>query len=465
MSIQKFRLGSNRVRFEFVGMEFALQVGKRESFNQNNLQMKGMNMDTKIIEQLEAAFGEELRLVESDLGALEQLIRDGLQVLGRGLLQRVVNRQRNGYLGSSIQCDCGGSMRFVHYRSRNIHTLFGWIRLKRGYYHCPYCQTALAPYDKASGLGREQLSPGLARMCCLFAVADSFAESARKLEQTCGQRVSQTTIERVVQQVGSAALEQQNRGLEDFLSRRGPPEAAVHPQRLYVAADGTTVPEIDGWHEAKAGCIYWQSERFDRTKRYLACFDHSQKFGWRLWLEACRCGLREAQEVVYLGDGAGWIRSEHNRHFRRATFIIDWFHACEHVWDCGKVLFGEGTDATTRWVAERLALLWDGWTRKLLDELGWQRKCHRGGKGQAIEKLSRYIKANEQQMRYDVFRAKGYDIGSGSAEGACKHVIGKRLKQSGMIWSRLGSSTTLALRVIWLNDQWDILWSKKPLAA
>jgi hypothetical protein len=35
-------------------------------------------------------------------------------------------------------------------------------------------------------------------------------------------------------------------------------------------------------------------------------------------------------------------------------------------------------------------------------------------------------------MRYDVFRANGYDIGSGAVEGVCKNVVGKRLKQSGM---------------------------------
>ncbi|MCX5634373.1 MAG: hypothetical protein NTW55_00830 [Planctomycetota bacterium] len=73
--------------------------------------------------------------------------------------------------------------------------------------------------------------------------------------------------------------------------------------------------------------------------------------------------------------------------------------------------------------------------------------------------------ANEEQMRYAVFRSKGYDIGSGAVEGACKYVVGKRLKQSVMIWTRAGSSATLALRISWLNKEWDELWSKKPLAA
>ena len=33
--------------------------------------------------------------------------------------------------------------------------------------------------------------------------------------------------------------------------------------------------------------------------------------------------------------------------------------------------------------------------------------------------------------------AKDYDIGSGEVEGACKNVVGKRLKQSGMMWTQL----------------------------
>jgi hypothetical protein len=53
----------------------------------------------------------------------------------------------------------------------------------------------------------------------------------------------------------------------------------------------------------------------------------------------------------------------------------------------------------------------------------------------------------------------------GAIEGACKHVVGKRLKQSGMIWTRAGSSATLALRICWLNGQWDSFWEQKPLAA
>ena len=80
-------------------------------------------MDTKILKQLEEAFNGEFDLVEDDLGSLEEIVIKKMRLLGQGLLQRLVNRSANGYKGSSLVCKCGGSMRFVNHRKRNVHTL------------------------------------------------------------------------------------------------------------------------------------------------------------------------------------------------------------------------------------------------------------------------------------------------------------------------------------------------------
>ena len=422
-------------------------------------------MNEQILSELQTLIEQEVENFANDLGETEIAVKELMASLGKGLLQRLVDRQANGYKGSSILCKCGGSMKFIQHRPKNIHTLFGWIGIKRAYYHCADCGRSLFPYDIASGLGSEQLSPSLAKACCLLAVDDSFQQTSRKIEQLLGQTVSDDTVKEVVHKVGSVALQQQNRELDSFLTDKQIPQSQAKPEKLYIMPDGTTVHETDGWHESKVGCICWQDEQFREHKHYVGRFDNSEVFGWHLWLAACRCGLREAKEVIYTGDGAGWIRNEHHKHFKRATFIIDWFHASEYVWDCGKKLFGEGTEVTEDWVKKRLDLLWDGWTKKLLDDLKDQRKKYRGSKREALVTLIRYISSNEERMRYDVFRDKGYNIGSGAVEGACKYVVGKRLKQSGMTWSRAGSTATLALRVIWLNERWDELWSQKPLAA
>ena len=423
-------------------------------------------MNEQILSELEGLYEQEVGNFTNDLGTMETAVKELVNSLGKQLLQRLVERQPNGYQGSSIACRCGNSMKFVQHRKRDIHTILGWITVKRAYYHCSSCGATVAPYDRDSGIGSEQLSPAMAESCCLLAVDDSFQQVSRKIEALFGQYVCDDTIKEVVHQVGSKVVMQQDRHLSSFLAdKQFPLPEESKPDRLYIAVDGTTVHETDGWHEAKVGCIFWQDGRFEEHKRYVGRFDYSQNFGWHVWLEACKCGYREASEVIYLGDGSPWIRTEFHRHFSKATFIIDWYHACEHIWDCGKDLFGQGTKATENWVKKRKDLLWDGWTKKLLDDLNEQREKYRGVKRKAIEALIRYISTNEEQMRYDVFRAKGYKIGSGAVEGACKNVVGKRLKQSGMIWSRVGSSATLALRITWLNDRWEKLWQSKPLAA
>ncbi len=66
-------------------------------------------------------------------------------------------------------------------------------------------------------------------------------------------------------------------------------------------------------------------------------------------------------------------------------------------------------------------------------------------------------------MRYDQFRDRGYHIGSGVVEAACKHLVGSRCKRSGMRWTKPGAQNILSLRCLLLNDRWDECW--KPIKS
>ena len=61
-------------------------------------------------------------------------------------------------------------------------------------------------------------------------------------------------------------------------------------------------------------------------------------------------------------------------------------------------------------------------------------------------------------MDYRRYRANGWFIGSGIVEAGCKHVVGQRLKQSGMFWSRRGAENILALRCIDASRRLDQFW-------
>jgi len=434
--------------------------------SRTHIAMEGKHMDSKVLAQLKEEFlATHSELDPNDLAAVEAAVEEQGRHWAHAVLSETLAAGKGGYEGTAVSCVCGGWARFVGYRTRQVHTCVGWIEVRRAYYHCSACKRGIVPLDGAWGLGRGTCSAVLARRCCALAAERSFQQSSRLLEELTGQRVDDRTIGRLTHLVGGRRLAEQDEAFSAFLADRQPPAAEVTPSRLYVAVDGTTVPERDGWHEAKAASIYFRDGGGRCVQRYVGRFDCSSRFGWETYLASCRRGYREAKEVVYLGDGAEWIRTEHAAHFGKARFIVDWYHASEHVWDCGKALYGEGTAETSAWVARHLDWLWEGEVESVVSSLAAERKARRGKKRKALAGLIGYVGKNAEQMRYGVFRALGYDIGSGAVEGACKHVIGSRLKQAGMRWIRSGSSATLALRTCWLNQEWNDFWSGKPMAA
>jgi len=58
-------------------------------------------------------------------------------------------------------------------------------------------------------------------------------------------------------------------------------------------------------------------------------------------------------------------------------------------------------------------------------------------------------------MDYASYRARGLQIGSGSAESACKQVVSSRLKQAGMIWDASGAAAVAEVRAWLLSERWQ----------
>ena len=69
-----------------------------------------------------------------------------------------------------------------------------------------------------------------------------------------------------------------------------------------------------------------------------------------------------------------------------------------------------------------------------------------------------YFKRNGKRMHYATFRARGWPIGSGPIEAACKTLIKTRLCRSGMRWTRPGGQHILNLRVYVKSNRWDNAW-------
>jgi len=352
----------------------------------------------------------------------------------------------------------------VGHRPKTVLTTVGDVRVGRAYYHCGHCKTGQIPYDRHSGLGRGQLSSRLASLVSLVAAHSSFDQASRMVEELLGIRVDDNTIAETAEQVGRVVLARQEAAVAESRQRRRPPEAQVRPQRLYVSADGALAPTLEGWREVKCGAVYWDDPIEGRQSRYVGRLAGCESFGEQLWYVACRWGLREAPEVVVVGDGSPWIWNQARLHFGRAKQILDWYHASEHIWSCANELYGEGKPAAAAWANRMLKVLYAYGGRALLKRLVRSQRS-RKRLSEALLELVGYVGANLERMHYPAYRAEGLDIGSGPVESACKRLVGGRLKGPGMRWTPAGAEAILALRVCWFNGQWQELWESKPLAA
>jgi hypothetical protein len=79
-------------------------------------------------------------------------------------------------------------------------------------------------------------------------------------------------------------------------------------------------------------------------------------------------------------------------------------------------------------------------------------------KRRALGEAARYFERRAAYLGYAERLAQGPSIGSGLVEGACKQVIGRRMKQSGARW-RVRRANRMATRCCTFHsDTWAAYW-------
>jgi hypothetical protein len=242
------------------------------------------------------------------------------------------------------------------------------------------------------------------------------------------------------------------------------------------------------WKEDKVGAVYEATPEKDpdaseagdyegakaRMKTFVATLAGWEDFGWMLCVEALKRGYAQAKEKLFLSDGAPSLRTLRRTHFPDATFILDWYHAVEHLADCAKAAFGEATDECTRWYKQMKARLWAGDIDAIIRAI--EKESARVGKPKPKEPESSprvilhrnvgYFTDNRAGMDYPRFRAAGWPIGSGVAEGSVKQ-FGMRMKGTEKFWNGfgcgMGAEEMLALLALQRSEdgRWDDYWRRR----
>jgi hypothetical protein len=354
------------------------------------------------------------------------------------------------------------------------------VELRRNYYTDGQ-GSGRAPLDEALGIV-EGCTPALARLMCRAGALEHYEAAAESLNEYTGLAVQGRRLQRMVNRLGPQM------GQWPRPKSEAPP--ASPNGVFYVEGDGTAIPvrpeetrgrkgkqtERAKSREVKLGCVFTQTQEDEEGKplrdpnstSYVATLQPAVEFGTQLRKEAVKRGMALAKLIVFLGDGAAWVWELARVNFPMAVFILDFFHAVEHLQWLAEALFGENTDQ-----AKAKRELWAKLLKDQPDGLDTvlreapQALPRRGQRRElALEQIA-YFESNDDKMRYAEYQARGLFIGSGVVEAGCKTVIGMRLKQSGMFWGVKGAQNVLDVRCLLENRQFTFFWEqyRKPLPA
>lgn len=370
----------------------------------------------------------------------------------------------------------------MDWRGKTFVGLMGEMRLDRAYYHCAHCQAGHVPWEKELGMvSVRRLTPGAEQVVALGGVLDAFGETAdRVVRKMSGLRLSESTVERTTEDAGRRVVK-----LWDEKQLLGPDRVwdwqldAFGRRCAYVSIDAICVP-MQGLGGAKAegrmaytAMIYNpQSEHDERRRqrrqvRYLSGFHSLDALGLKLRRQAGQVGWDEADQQLALTDGGSGLEEFVHANFPLAQLILDFYHASEHVANLARALHPHEDDFQKQNAA---------WCHQLKHEGGaallaaWE-QLDLSGCSPAVRETfrleSQYVRNNVHRMDYPTYLANGWQIGSGPVEAACKTVVAKRLKNSGMRWGTDGANTVCHLRALFLSepDQWETFWNCRRPAS
>ncbi|GHT30487.1 hypothetical protein FACS1894214_0440 [Planctomycetales bacterium] len=164
--------------------------------------------------------------------------------------------------------------------------------------------------------------------------------------------------------------------------------------------------------------------------------------------------------VSVLGDGAHWIWNLSEHLFGNTAECLDIFHAAEHISGCGKVLFPDSDIQRKSWFEDtRMLLLRKGFAG-VNEELQRLLKSDLFDADQQdeVRLLQTYLCNNRERLHYRERLFEGRAIGSGVVEGACKNLVGRRLKQTGACWRQRQAEKMTVLCAALYSNQWIHCW-------
>jgi len=205
------------------------------------------------------------------------------------------------------------------------------------------------------------------------------------------------------------------------------------------------------------------------NKHVRACMDRDKKdtlqparetvFSW-IGQEIKQRNPSGKNTVVLIMDGEKklWEMGSEMIAPENSVQILDIIHAASYIWKVTEALYPDNsTKENIPIVKKYMSYLLNGQVKKVIRSFRYL-ATYRKITGKRLDQIKiscGYLENNAHRMRYNVYLAAGYPIGSGIIEGACRHIIVDRMEESGMRWVMPGAKAMLGLRCIYINGDWE----------
>ena len=432
------------------------------------------------------------------LDEVERELWQRLLGMGRTMLEAYVDGHGSGDLGETLEHEGRTLDRLELLHDRRYVSVFGELTISRAVYGTRETQKhELIPLDARLGLPDGDFSYVLQEWDQSFCVQGSYSQARQTIERILGISQSVRSLEHMNVSMAQDA--------ESFRTSLPTPPAEEEGSILVLTADGKGVPmrrdrdkpaqrgrrkkgeKANKKRSACVGAVY-TVEPFIRTAEEIVDEvmrdelkgsrpppQHKQMraelnriidgleirgkditFSWFAEQVVARNAAGD-KPVVCVMDAERALWKTLGRYVLQVVCILDLFHVMERLWDVAHCFHPEGSEEARSFVADRLKRILEGDVGRVIGGMK-QMGTKRGLRGSRKKQLSTaigYLQRNRRFMRYDEYLAKGYPIGSGVAEGACRHLVKDRMEQTGMRWRVTGAQAMLDLRAIYLNDDWE----------
>lgn len=296
----------------------------------------------------------------------------------------------------------------------------------------------------------------------------SFQKASNIIKELYNIQISYITIKDVTEFIGNLLFNSLLDNANKIWDNRANIDVntTIKKGTLYIQADGaavnTRIEDENGstWKENKLGIFFSENNIYKRKnksniinhKEFVSYIGSVDTFRILVFAKAVELKYWKYENIVFISDGAAWLRNMINELFPEAIQILDKFHLIENIYEYAKFIFNEDIKKVETFKDKIIGYCYSNEHNLIKKELNKYKDIDIP---KTICNLPVYLENNKDKINYSLYEHNGWFVGSGAIESSNKTVVQLRLKQAGMRWSVDGANAILTLRCYVESENWN----------